>query len=125
MGGILVLIVDDASGVRASVRLALSQHPGIAEIIEAKDGPTAVELAKQRRPDVVIMDITLPGMDGHSATREILSALPATRVIMHSAISDPAEVERALANGAVGFVDKGRTHELLPAITAAGATRKR
>jgi DNA-binding NarL/FixJ family response regulator len=84
---------------------------------EAQDGRQAVALARKFSPAVVVMDIAMPQLNGLEATRQILKALPATRVIMLSAHNDDAYVETAIASGAVGFLLKqSSSHEVCRAI---------
>src|SRR6185369_16300091 len=84
---------------------------------EAETGRQAVQLAKKLNPAVVVMDIAMPQLNGLEATRQILAALPATRVIMLSAHSDDAYVEQATAAGAKGYLIKqASSHSLCEAI---------
>ena len=84
---------------------------------EAQDGRQAVALAKKLRPDVVLMDIAMPLLNGLEATRQILKALPATKVLMLSAHSDDAYVKNATESGAVGFLLKQTSaHDVCRAI---------
>lgn len=119
-----VLVADDDRATRRLIAQALALDAGAVVIAEAENGRRAVELARQHRPHVVIMDIEMPELDGHGATREILAALPDTRVVIHSTTCTDAEVERAFANGADGFVAKTATHELIHAIRAVSEGRK-
>jgi len=122
---IRVLIADDHEVVREGLRLALLRSPHIRVVGEAPDGETAVALAERRKPDVVIMDLRMPQMDGIEATEEIASRAPDTRVLVFTAYSERALLQRGLESGAHGYVLKEAPHEtLLKAIekVAAGET---
>ena len=110
---ITVLIADDHEVVREGLRLALLRSPHIRVVGEAPDGETAVSLAERRRPDVVIMDLRMPQMDGIEATEEIASRVPDTRVIVFTAYSERALLQRVLESGAHGYVLKEAPHETL------------
>src|ERR687894_1746529 len=79
---ITCLIVDDHEVVREGLRLALSRTDHIRVVGEASDGKAAIALAQRRRPDVVIMDVRMPGMDGLQATKEVLAKVPETAVLI-------------------------------------------
>jgi len=122
---ISVLIADDHEVVREGLRLSLLRSPHIRIVGEAPDGETAVALAERRRPDVVIMDLRMPGMDGIEATEEVLRRVPDTAVIVFTAYSERALLTRSLESGARGYILKEAPHEtLLRAIekVAAGET---
>jgi DNA-binding NarL/FixJ family response regulator len=107
------------------LRLALLRSPHIRVVGEAPDGETAVALAERRKPDVVIMDLRMPQMDGIEATEEIASRAPDTRVLVFTAYSERALLQRGLESGARGYILKETPHEtLLRAIekVAAGET---
>ena len=122
---ITCLIADDHEVVREGLRLALSRSPKIRVIGEAADGASAVALTERRRPDVVIMDLRMPQMDGIEATEEIVSRVPEARVLVFTAYSERALLQRGLESGARGYILKEAPHEtLLRAIEkiAAGET---
>src|SRR5712691_9479567 len=96
---ITCLIVDDHEVVREGVRLSLSRTPHIRVIGEASDGESAVSLAERRKPDVVLMDIRMPGMDGLEATKEIMDKVPGTSVLMFTAFSERSLLARGLECG--------------------------
>ena len=84
---ITCLIVDDHEVVREGLRLSLSRAPHIRVIGEAGDGESAIALAERRRPDVVIMDVRMPGMDGLEATKILTEKVPETSVLMFTAFA--------------------------------------
>jgi DNA-binding NarL/FixJ family response regulator len=101
-----VFLVDDHVVVRDGLKLLLQSRSGITVVGEASDGLTAVRRVRELRPDVVIMDITMPGMDGIEATRVIREERPTTQVIILSMHSATEYVSRALEAGARGYVLK-------------------
>jgi DNA-binding NarL/FixJ family response regulator len=103
---ISVLLADDQHLVRAGFRSLLRRDRDIAVVGEASTGDEAVRAARDLRPDVILMDIRMPGMDGIAATREILASLPATRVIILTTFETDEYVFAALAAGASGFLTK-------------------
>ena len=118
---ITCLIVDDHEVVREGLRLSLSRAPHIRVIGEAADGETAVGLVERRKPNVVIMDVRMPGMDGLEATRQIMKQTPETAVLIFTAFSERALLDRALDSGAKGYILKEAPHEdLLRAIDRIG-----
>ena len=123
-GEITVLIADDHEVVREGLRLALLRSTHIRVVGEAPDGETAVALAERRRPDVVIMDLRMPQMDGIEATEEIVQRVPDTKVLVFTAYSERALLQRGLESGASGYVLKEAPHEtLLKAIEKVAARR--
>src|SRR5919198_4137261 len=112
-GEITCLIVDDHEVVREGLRLALSRSPQVRVVGEAGDGEAAIALVERRRPDVVLMDIRMPGMDGLDATRKILEREPRTAVIIFTAYSERALLARGLESGARGYVVKEAAHDTL------------
>ena len=110
---ITCLIVDDHEVVREGLRLSLSRSSHIRVIGEAPDGATAVALAERRKPDVVIMDVRMPGMDGLEATKEIGDRAPETAVLIFTAYSERSLLSRGLESGAKGYILKEAPHETL------------
>jgi DNA-binding NarL/FixJ family response regulator len=110
---ITCLIVDDHEVVREGLRLALSRSEKIRVIGEAADGEGAVSLAERRRPDVVIMDIRMPGMDGLEATKIITQKDPSAKVLIFTAYSERMLLSRGLESGAKGYILKEAPHETL------------
>lgn len=113
-----VLVVDDQELVREGICALLGIQPGIAVVGSAGDGAEAVETAQARRPDVVLMDVRMPGLDGVAATALLRRVLPACKVVMLTTFADDAYVTRALRAGAVGYLLKN-----LPAAALAQAVR--
>lgn len=107
-----VLVVDDQASVRVGLRLLLQFESNVNIVGEAGNGAEAVALARSLRPDLVIMDVEMPGLDGVAAARRCVDLLPACMVIMLSIHSRPEVRERALAAGAWAFVEKGKPQEL-------------
>ncbi len=107
MSPVRILLADDHSLVRASLRSLLTDNPGIEVVAEASDGRQALELVGQHRPDLVLMDISMPGLNGLEATRQIVKAHPIVRVIVLSMHASDQHVLRALRSGASGYVLKG------------------
>jgi DNA-binding NarL/FixJ family response regulator len=117
-----VLIVDDDKLMRAGLRAVLSSDEGIEVVGEAGDGRAAIDSASRLAPDVVLMDVRMPEMDGITATREVLEAAPESRVVIVTTFEEDDYVFGGLAAGASGFLLK-RTgpEELIAAIhTVAG-----
>jgi len=110
---ITTLIVDDHEVVREGLRLSLSRAPHIRVIGEAADGEAAVELAERRKPNVVIMDVRMPGMDGLEATKLLTERVPESAVLIFTAYSERSLLSRGLESGAKGYVLKEAPHETL------------
>jgi DNA-binding NarL/FixJ family response regulator len=110
---ITCLIVDDHEVVREGLRLSLSRAPHIRVVGEAADGASAVALAQRRRPNVVIMDVRMPGMDGLQATKEITDSVPETSVLIFTAYSERSLLGRGLESGAKGYILKEAPHQTL------------
>jgi DNA-binding NarL/FixJ family response regulator len=106
MSKITVLLVDDHSLVRRGFRRILEDESDLAVVGEASDGAEAVRVAKELRPQVIVMDCALPNMNGLDATRKILAANPATAVLMLSMHSEETWVHQALDAGARGYLLK-------------------
>ena len=110
---ITCLIADDHEVVREGLRLALSRSPRIRVIGEASDGKSAVTLTERRKPDVVIMDLRMPDMDGLEATEQILAKTPETAVLIFTAYGERSLMQRGLESGARGYILKETPHETL------------
>ncbi len=100
---IRVLLADDETMIRAGVRAILATDPGIEVVAEAGDGHQAVELAREHRPDVVLLDIRMPRLDGLGAAEELRAVLPGAAVVMLTTFSEDAYIARALGSGVSGF----------------------
>jgi DNA-binding NarL/FixJ family response regulator len=120
---ITVLLVDDQVFFRGALRALLATIPEIAVVGEAADGASAVRLAGELSPDIVLMDVSLPDLDGIEATKQICrTTAPHPRVLILSGYTDDATRTRAEEAGATDLIEKGRALErLLPAIKAAAA----
>ena len=114
MNPITVLLAEDHMIVREGLRALLQLESDIEVIGEAENGRQAVELTRKLRPAVVVMDIAMPLLNGLEATRQILKAAPATRILILSAHSDDAYVERVMALGGAGYLIKQTAAHLLP-----------
>ncbi|WP_179953715.1 response regulator [Lentzea guizhouensis] len=106
-----VVLADDQDLVRAGFRVILGTEPGIEVVGEAGDGAAAVELVTSLRPDVVLMDVQMPRMDGLEATRQILSAGGVTRVVILTTFDREDYLFEALRAGASGFLLKNASPE--------------
>jgi len=102
-----VVVVDDVPEVREMVVAGLRASRRFAVVAEGSNGEEAVELAARHRPALMVLDISMPGMDGLAALPGVLAASPSTRVVMFSGFDPEGLADRALALGAVDFVDKG------------------
>jgi DNA-binding NarL/FixJ family response regulator len=111
---ITVLLAEDHSIVREGLRSLLQAEPDLKVVGEAASGRQAVELAEKLQPAVIVMDIAMPLLNGIEATRQVLKAAPATRVLMLSAHSDDAYVDQVIALGAAGYLIKQTAANVLP-----------
>jgi DNA-binding NarL/FixJ family response regulator len=119
---IKVLLADDEAMVRAGVRAILAAAPDIEVTAEAGDGRAAVDLARAHRPDVALLDIRMPVLDGLGAAAELRRVVPDTAVVVLTTYSEDEYITRALDSGASGFLLKsGDPHELMAAIRAVHA----
>ena len=103
---IRVLVVDDHDLFRAGLASLLAMQPDIEVVAQASGGRMGVRLADELRPDVVIMDLRMPDVEGPAATRAILERNPAVRVVVLTVATDDSDVEAALEAGACGFIAK-------------------
>jgi DNA-binding NarL/FixJ family response regulator len=110
---ITCLICDDHEVVREGLRLSLSRSENIRVVGEAADGNAAVTLAKRRRPNVVILDVRMPVMDGLAAAKAIAAEVPETSVLMFTAFAERSLLTRGLEAGAKGYIPKEAPHQTL------------
>jgi len=101
-----LLIVDDDQLIRTSLKISLSREPDITVIGQAADGGEAVEICKTSLPDIILMDINMPGVDGIAATRLIKSRHPEVKIMMLTTFDDRPNIQQALAAGADGYLVK-------------------
>jgi NarL family two-component system response regulator LiaR len=119
---IRILIADDHAFVREGTRRILEQEPDLEVVAEAGDGEEAVRLASDLKPDVAIVDVAMPKLDGIEATRRIKALCPAVAVLVLSAYDDDQFVFGLLEAGAAGYLLKSvRGHEIVDAIRAVDA----
>jgi DNA-binding NarL/FixJ family response regulator len=121
MRPIKVLLADNHTLVRAGIRVLLEQIPGVTVVAEASDGREAIKLVGTEHPDVVLMDITMPVMNGLEATTRIVKEFPGTRVVMLSVHTDEEYVLQALRAGATGYLLKDAGCDELGIAVAASA----
>ena len=110
---ITVLLVDDNAAVRRGLRTLLESEGCFAVVGQARNGRDAVKMALTLRPDVILMDIAMPVLNGLEATRQIRAANPAANVLILSAHSDDGYIEQLITVGAAGFLEKLTAAELL------------
>ena len=116
---IKVLLADDHPSVRESIKRILESLPQVAVIAEASDGGEAVALATTHRPDIVLMDVSMPNVDGLEAARRIGRDVPGVAVVVVTAYGDRDIAARAFKVGAAGFLIKNKlVTELAPAVDA-------
>jgi DNA-binding NarL/FixJ family response regulator len=106
MSAILVLVVDDQTLIREGLASLLMMQPDLDVVGKAADGRAAIELAAAHTPDVVLMDVRMPGLNGIAATREIHQRWPAIRIIVLTTFDDDEYVYEALRAGAAGYLLK-------------------
>lgn len=117
---ITVLLADDHAVLRAGLKMLLENQPDLTVIGEAEDGATALRLTQELSPDILLLDVSMPGMDGLQALRAIRAAVPACRVLLLTMHEEKAILRQALQAGASGYVlKKSAESELLTAIRAA------
>lgn len=118
---VTVVLVDDHDVVRRGLRSFLETEPGLQVVGEAGNGAGAVALVQELVPDVVLMDLVMPGMDGIEATRRVRQVSPQTRVVVLTSYGDDAKVFPAIQAGALSYLLKtARADEVAAAVRAAG-----
>ena len=110
---ITCLIVDDHEVVREGLRLSLSRAPHIRVVGEASDGRAAIDMVERRKPNVVLMDVRMPVLDGLEATKELTQKEPNLSVLIFTAYSERSLLARGLESGAKGYILKEAPHETL------------
>lgn len=119
-----IIIADDHPIIRAGIRSVLEAEPGLEVIAEADNGQLAVELARRLRPDLVLMDLRMPMLDGASAAEQLRTACPDVRVLIITAYDTEADILRAVEAGAIGYLLKDAPGpQLAAAIRDAAAGR--
>jgi DNA-binding NarL/FixJ family response regulator len=114
-----ILLVDDHDATRQEIASLIEEHDDLHVVAQAGDGETGVRLAKELHPDVIVMDIAMPGMNGIAATTALRTHDPNVRVVTLSNHTGKHLVESVLRAGASGYVRKDRSYEeLVPAIRA-------
>ena len=113
-----LLVVDDHAGVRQTVMTLVSSEFPHWRLLEAECAEDALTLCGTEQPDLIVLDIKLPGMDGFEATRRIKESWPQTVVVMHSSSDMPVYRDASLAAGAAAFVGKGRNSRTLVPLIA-------
>lgn len=117
MQKIRILLADDHTLVRSGIRSLLEDEPGLSVIGEAEDGRTAVTMASQLKPDVVVMDIAMPLLNGLEATRQIKTQCPGVKVLILSMHDNEEYIRQVLEAGAMGYILKdAAARELISAI---------
>lgn len=122
---IRVLLVDDHAVVRSGYRLFLEHTSEIRVVAEAATADEAYRAFREHEPDVVVMDIALPGTGGIEAMRRILAVHPQARVLMFTMHANPTFASQALGNGAIGFITKDSSPEFLVRAVLSAAVGKR
>jgi DNA-binding NarL/FixJ family response regulator len=116
-----VLLADDNARFRGVLRRLLERDPDIVVVAEASDGAEALDLAEDMRPDVVLMDVSMPGLDGLEATYALKAQLPDVTVLMLSVGDKEQEIAASLAGGAAEYLVKGGpAREIVDAIKRYG-----
>lgn len=120
-----IMLVEDHKPTRDEIRALIESQTDMTVVAEAENGEDGVAQARATRPDVVVMDILLPGMSGIEATQKILLELPATRILALSNHSGAGVVQAILESGGLGYVRKNRAlEELIPALQSVAAGRQ-
>ncbi len=119
---ITVLVVDDEASIRRGLRMRLALEPDLQVVGEAGDGLEAIKLAKALQPDVIVLDVEMPHLDGIAAMGTLRLVAPGAGIVVLSIYGDEATQERARLIGARAFIDKQGGVEKLPAIIRAAAS---
>jgi len=121
---IRVVLADDHLFILDGLRAMLTEEEGIEIVGTAQDGSTAVRLVGELKPHVAVVDLSMPGIDGIEATRQIKAVNAATQVVVLTGLADERTASRALEAGALGYVSKDAAVEELPQAIRAVADRK-
>jgi len=122
---ISILLADDHTLVRAGIRALIEQLPTVKVVGEAMDGREALRMVKERKPDLILMDVAMPGLNGLEATARLSKEFPAVKVIILSMYANEEYVREAINSGAAGYlVKRSATTELERAITAVARGEK-
>lgn len=121
---IRVLLADDHRFILDGLEAMLASEEGISVVATAEDGGAAVQLVKELKPDVVVIDLSMPGLDGIEATRQIKALHPAAQVVVLTGLADARTASRALNAGAMGYVSKDSAMDELAQAIRNVATRK-
>jgi DNA-binding NarL/FixJ family response regulator len=113
MNRISVLLAEDHTVVRQGLRLLIEAEGDIEVVAQAKTGREAIQLTRDLRPQVIVMDIAMPFMNGLQATRQILKTHPSAKILILSAHSDPEYIEQVVKSGAAGYLVKQTSAELV------------
>ena len=113
-----LLVVDDHAAVRETVMTLVAAEYPRCRLLEARSAEEALTLCREDPPDLIVLDITLPGIDGFEATRRIKELCPQTLIVMHSTSDQPVYQVASLAAGASAFVGKGRNSRTLVPVIA-------
>jgi DNA-binding NarL/FixJ family response regulator len=111
--GVTVMLAEDHAVVRQGLRMLLEAEPDMRVVGQAENGRQAVELAQALRPDVIVMDVSMPLLNGLQAVRQILRDRPEARIILLSAHAESAYVEQAISFGAMGYLLKQASLDVL------------
>jgi DNA-binding NarL/FixJ family response regulator len=120
-----VILADDHAVLRAGLANVLNFEPGLRVVAEADDGEAAIQAWRDHQPDIMLLDLSMPGLDGIETLQRLRSEFPAARVLMLTSSEAPEDVHHALAAGACGYVTKTvRRAELIAAIREVHAGRE-
>jgi YesN/AraC family two-component response regulator len=106
---ITVLIVDDVADIRLLLRMAIDRHGGFEVVGEASDGVEAIDLARDHQPDLILLDIAMPNMDGLQTIPRVYEVSADSRILVLSAFASDVMADQAISLCAMGFIEKGRS----------------
>jgi DNA-binding NarL/FixJ family response regulator len=118
VSAVRILVVDDFQNFRQFVVALLGKRPELQVVGEASDGPEAIQKAVELRPDLILLDIGLPSLNGIEVARQMRSLVPESKIIFLTQESSSDLVQEALSLGARGFVTKAKVHDLFAAVEA-------